>query len=48
MTKQEAEKILANEDYLPWALVAEAKQVLGVKELSAAEHWAELMAQRNA
>ena len=48
MTKQEAQKIVANEDFLPWALVAEAKQVLGIKEQTAAEIWAELMAQRNA
>ena len=48
MNKQEAQKIVANEDYLPWALVAEAKQVLGIKEQTAAEIWAELMAKRNA
>ena len=48
MNKQEAQKIVANEDYLPWSLVAEAKQVLGVKEQTAAEIWAELMSKRGA
>jgi len=48
MTKQEAQKIVANEDYLPWAVVAEAKMVLGIKEQSAAEIWAELQSKRNA
>lgn len=46
MTTQEAKKIVANEDYLPWALVAEAKQVLGIKEKTAAEILAEMMMEK--
>lgn len=48
MTKQEAQKIVANEDYLPWAVVAEAKMILGIKDQSAADIWAELQDKRNA
>ena len=48
MTKQEAQKIVANEDYLPWAVVAEAKKVLGIKEQTAAEIWAEMVSKRGA
>lgn len=40
MSLDEARKVLANEDYLPWALVAEAKRALGVPVESAAEIWA--------
>ena len=43
MTKAEAQKIVANEDYLPWAVVKEAKAVLGIKEQSAAEIWDEMI-----
>lgn len=46
MTKQEAEKIVANEDYLPWAQVAAAKAVLGIKEQTAAEIFAAALAAR--
>lgn len=46
MDKREARRIVDNEDYLPWALVAEAKKVLGIKEQTAAELWAELNVKR--
>lgn len=46
MSKAEAERILRDEDYLPWALVQEARRVLGVKEQKAAEIMAEMLAQR--
>lgn len=48
MTTEQAQKILANEDYLPWEMVAEAKRVLGIKEQTAAEIWAEAAAARKA
>lgn len=41
MSKEEAARILANEDYLPWALVSEAKKVLGIPEPKAADIMAE-------
>jgi len=44
MSKQQAAKIVADEDYLPWDVVAEAKRVLGIKEQTAAEIMAELLA----
>lgn len=48
MTKQEAQKIVSNEDYLPWSLVADAKKLLGIQEQTAKEIWAELMKQQGA
>lgn len=48
MTEQQARQILANEDYLPWDTVAEAKRVLGIKEQTAAEIWAQVAAARQA
>lgn len=43
MSRAEAERIVAAEDYLPWAVVSEAKKVLGIAEPTAAEIWAELL-----
>lgn len=44
MSKQDAHNIIANQDYLPWDVVQQAKQLLGIKEQSAAEIFAEAMA----
>lgn len=44
MTKEQAQKIVANEDYLPWAQVAEAKKLLGIPEEKAADIWAQMLA----
>jgi len=41
MNNQEAQKIVDNEDYLPWSLVAEARKVLGTYEQTAEEIYAE-------
>lgn len=46
MTQQQAREIIANEDYLPWSLVAQAKEVLGIAEPTAAQIWAEAIAKR--
>lgn len=43
MNKAEAEQIVANEDYLPWALVSEAKRLLGIHEPTAGEIMAEVL-----
>ena len=48
MDRQQAQRVLANEDYLPWAEVKQAKEVLGIVEQSAAEIWAEIQARRAA
>lgn len=48
MTPEQAQKIVANEDYLPWDQVKEAKRVLGIKEESAADIWAQMLAAKKA
>ena len=46
MTLEQAQRIVANEDYLPWDQVAAAKKVLGIPEEKAADIWAQMMAAR--
>lgn len=47
MTAEQAQRIVANADYLPWDQVSAAKKVLGIKEQTAAEIWAEMLAAKN-
>jgi hypothetical protein len=47
MNNQEAQKIVDNEDYLPWSLVAEARKVLGIYEQTAEEIYAEMLAKKD-
>ncbi len=44
MTREQAQRIVANEDYLPWDQVAQAKKVLGIAEEKAADIWAQMLA----
>ncbi len=44
MTKEQAQKIVANEDYLPWAQVSEAKKLLGIAEDKASDIWSQMLA----
>jgi hypothetical protein len=44
MTREQAQRIVANEDYLPWDQVAAAKKVLGIAEEKASDIWAQMLA----
>jgi len=48
MTQEQAKRIVANEDYLPWEQVSEAKKLLGIPEEKAADIWAQMLAAKKA